>query len=141
MNYNEPLLQSAIAIDHEVTIDMNKLESKLDTDGATLVILHTNGFATDVIVSDIFADMPHVDVLTHYSTGENGAKFIQDFWIRLNITAQELYEKLVIKNDPKSDVNSIQNEVKVYVDIVNLGDFHITIQTAHSIIYEGGTAR
>lgn len=135
---NEPL---PIAIDLEVTIDMDKLESKLATDGGILVILRTDGYTANVIVSDHFADMPPVDEQIHFLTGANGSRAVQDFWIRLNITAKEFYEKLVIKNEPKSDVFFIPTRVKIYVDVLILDDFHVSIQTADSTIYEGGPAR
>ena len=135
---NEPL---AIALDLEVTIDMDRLKSKLATDGDILVILRTDGRTANVIVSDHFADMPHVVEHTRSLTGVNGTEVIQEFWIRLNITAKEFYEKLVFKNEPKSDMNFFQTTVKVYVDVIRLDDFHVTIQTAESFIYEGGPTR
>ena len=136
---NEPV---PIAIDLEVTVDTGKLESKLTTDGGTLVILRTDGRTANFIISDRFADMDMTHVDNHFCsiTGQNGTEIIQDFWIRLNITAKEFYEKL-IKNEPKSDVYYIQTEVKVYVDVLILDDFHVTIQTADSTIYEGSPAR
>lgn len=135
---NEPL---PIAIDLEVTIDVGELESKLATDGDTLVILCTDGRSANVIVSDRFADMPHVADHIHFLTDVNGTELIHDFWIRLNITAKEFYEKLVIENEPNSGTSPTLNEVKVYVNVLLMDDLAISIQTAHNTVYEGGPAR
>lgn len=134
MLINEPL---AIALDLKVIIDMKRLESKLATDGDTLVILHTDGHSARVIVSDRFADMPSVDDHTSFLTDANGTKIIHDFWIRLNITAKEFYEKLV----NKSGESSVPSAVKIYVDVLILEEPHVIIQTVVSTIYEGGPAR
>ena len=131
----------AIAVDLETTIDMSKLESKLATDGDTLVIIRTDGYTANVIVSDHFADMPPVDVRFHTIPGANGSVCVQDFWIRLNLSAKELYTKLS-RPVPQSDtLFFVEPLVKVYVDVVVQDDFYINIQTAHTTVYEGGPAR
>ena len=139
MHYNEPL---PIALDCEVTIDMAKLADKAVNTPDTQVILRTDGITTFFIISDYFADMPPVDVKTHYFSGANGVISAGSFWIRLNLTAREFYEKLKFENDPESEVFSIQTREKVYVDVL-LGEkgLLISIQTAHKTVYEGGPAQ
>ena len=136
MHYNDPL---PIALDREVTIDMTKLAAKDVNTPDTQVILRTDGNTVSFVISDYFADMPPVVVKTNFLTGANGTKSFQSYWIRLNLTAKEFYEKLKIENDPESDVFFIQTEETVYVNVL-FGEkgLHISIQTAHSTVYEGG---
>lgn len=138
MYYNEPL---AIAVDLEVTVDVDRLESKLTTDGDTLVTLYTDGRTGHVIVSDRFADMPPVADSIKFITGANGTECVQDFLIRLNLTAKELYAKLTKPAPQHDSLFYSEAQVKIYVDVVLLDDFLIIIQTAHDTVYEGGPAR
>lgn len=139
MYYNEPL---PIVLDREVTIDMTKLAAKDVNTPDTQVILRTDGNAVSFVISDYFADMPPVDVKTYFSTGANGTKSTQSCWIRLNLTAKEFYEKLKIENDPESEVFFIQTEETVYVNVLlSVKGLHISIQTAHNTVYEGGPAQ
>ena len=139
MYYNEPL---PIALDREVTIDMTKLAAKGVNTPDTQVILRTDGNTVSFVISDYFADMPPVDVKTHFFTGANGTSSTQSYWIRLNLTAREFYEKLKFENDPESEVFFIQTEERVYVNVL-LGEkgLYISIQTAHKTVYEGGPAQ
>ena len=136
MPYIEPL---PITLDRDVTIDMTKLAAKAVHTPDTQVILHTDGNTASFVISDYFADMPPVDVETNFFTGANGTTSTQSYWIRLNLTAREFYEKLKIENDPESEVFFIQTEERVYVNVL-LGEkgLHISIQTAHKTVYEGG---
>ena len=135
---NEPL---PIALDCEATIDMTKLAAKAVHTPDAQVILRTDGITTSFVISDYFADMPPVDVKTYFLTGEIDIGSTQSYWIRLNLTAKEFYEKMKIENDPESEVFFIQTEEKVYVNVL-LGEkgLHISVQTAHDTVYEGGPA-
>lgn len=135
----EPL---PIVLDHEVTVDMTKLAAKAVNTPDTQVILHTDGNIVTFVVSDYFADMSPVDVKKCFFTGAKGTKSIQSYWIRLTLTAREFYEKLKIENDPESEVFSIQTEETVYVNVLlTEKGLHISIQTAHDTVYEGGPAQ
>lgn len=135
----EPL---PIALDCEVIIDMSKLAAKAVYSPDTQVILRTDGITTSFVISDYFADMPPVDVKTHLSTGANGTLSTPELRTRLNLTAREFYEKMKFENDPESEVFFIQTEERVYVNVL-LGEkgLHISIQTAHKTVYEGGPAQ
>lgn len=129
-----------IAIDLKVTIDMIHLSVKADTNADTPVILHTDGKTASFIISDYFTDMPPVDVKTLFHTTAGKTERIQDFWIRLDLTANEFYEKLKAKDTSTSDgVYFLQFEETVYVDVVlHLATgLSVFIQTSESTIYEG----
>lgn len=128
----EPL---PIALDLEASIDMFKLERKAFTTGDTPVFLHTDGNTVSFVINDCFTELPPVDVKTYFYTGENGNECFNTYWIRLNLTAREFYEKMDAELQ-SIDEPPTEPGCKVYVNVLLQEDgFHVHIQTSKSTIY------
>lgn len=115
-----------IALDHEIPVDMDHLFHKcLFGDEDTPAVLRVSD-RSSLIIDKVLAAIPPVDMKTYF----NGSTPLSSYWFRLTLTCGELYEKLVLENDPEC-------MRKLYVNVVlGKGGYRVTIQSTHSTIHD-----
>ena len=138
MYYNEPL---PIALDHEVTFDLDMVKFDLNVNPDSHVVLRIDEDSSSLFPSDPtldrFIDAP-VNVKAILQAGKAGIEFISAIFINLNLSFKELVAGLTFESDPQSDGTFPDDLVaKAYVNVLlRDGTYHVHIQTPQSTIHD-----
>lgn len=137
MHYNEPL---PIALDHEVTFQLDKAEHYLRLAADSHVMLRIGEYSSSLLPHnpkiDRSIDKP-VSVNAFLQGGEADIKIPPAIYINLNLTYKELFAGLTFERDPQSDGTHPNDPIaKAYVNVLyRHGTFYVHIQTPKAIIH------